>query len=56
MILARFDLFGQHKPMMGHKITKSKNKDLFAIQSRNTSGKTSIVTKTIDEISELKSD
>jgi hypothetical protein len=39
---------------MQHKTTKSKNKDLFAIQQLRPSGKSSIVTKTIDEISELK--
>lgn len=40
--------------LMQHKTTKSKNKDLFAIQQLRPSGKSSIVTKTIDEISELK--
>ena len=53
-LLKSYD-FGQHqgKPILIHKKTKSKNNDLFAITSKNTSGKTTIVTKTIDEISEL---
>jgi len=54
-LLKSYD-FGQlkGKPILIHKKTKGKNNDLYAITSKNTiTGKPSIVTKTIDEISEL---